>query len=203
MLEKYYKATYSFIKKENMSYRAICAVLLIIILILTAIIYRSRETVVLIPPHLNDKVKVSLNRADQKYLETWALSFALLIGNVTPKNIGFVIESFQQYLSPEMYQELSKDIFAQADSLKQGNVSTSFEPRNIEYDEKNQHVKVKGQLVMYGILGKSLCSPKTYEFGIQIENYFPKINYFDSYSVKPEKEEKPNVKQKAKNQSSK
>lgn len=200
-LKKYIKS-YSFIKKENLSYRAICVVLLITNLILALTLFFRKEAVVLVPPGLKNEVKVSINKADQKYKETWALFFSLLLGNVTPKNIGFVVEEFQKYLAPDLYQDLSKDIFDQSNSVKEGNASSSFEPREIAYDEKNEHVKIKGQIVMHGAFGKSVCIPKTFEFGIKISNYYPQIYFMDAYDVRP-KEEQSDAKQKIKDQTNK
>jgi conjugal transfer pilus assembly protein TraE len=153
--------------------------------------------VVLVPPLLKEQVKVSLKKADQKYQETWALHFALLLGNITPRNIEFVAGEIEKYLAPSIYQDLMKDIYEQAKDIKETTLSTTFEPRELVFDDKTGHVLVKGQMVMRGSFGKPQNISKTFEFGIEVKNYYPQITFLDAYDKKP-KEEKPHAKPKGK-----
>lgn len=191
---KSFLSTYSGIRQENWYYRVICAVLVISNLFLGVAVLARKEVVVLVPPILKEQVKVGINKADQKYQESWALFFALLLGNITPKNLEFVVNEVQKYMAPAIYDDLMKDIAEQSKSIEGANISTSFEPRELGYDEKTGHVLIKGQMVLRGAFGKPQSINKTYEFGIAIKNYYPQITYLDAYEKKPRPvEEKPHV----------
>jgi conjugal transfer pilus assembly protein TraE len=187
---KKFFSTYSGIKKENFFYRVVCLVLLASNLLLGAAAFARKEAVVLVPPGLKERVELTAGKADRKYQETWALFFALLLGNVTPRNVEFVVEELEKYLAPAIYQDLLKDVFDQAKSVKEANVSTSYEPQQVAFDEKTGRVTVKGNLVMRGAMGKTHSQGKTYEIGVAVKNYYPQIVFIDAYDVKP-KEEKP------------
>lgn len=181
---KKFLSSYSGIRTENFYYRVICGVLLASNLLLGVAVLSRKETVVLVPPTLKEQVKVSVRKADQKYQESWALFFALLLGNVTPRNIEFVASEIEKYLAPAIYQSVMKDVVEQADGIKETNISASFEPRELVYDDKTGHVLVKGQMVMRGAFGKPQNVSKTFEFGMEVKNYYPQINYLDAYERK-------------------
>lgn len=175
---------YSGVLQENRFHRVVCVVLLLANLLLGAAVWSREAVVVLVPPDLRERVEVGRDRADLRYQESWGLFFALLLGNVTPKNIDFVVNSIDAYLSPEIYQDLMKEMYAQARNLKQNNVSVSFEPREVSYDEKHDRVVVKGRTVLRGSYGKPQTISKTFEIGIAVRNYYPLITYLASYDRK-------------------
>lgn len=165
----------------------VCGVLLLSNLILGAAVFSRKETVVLVPPTLKEQAKVSLKKADQKYQESWALFFALILGNITPRNIEFVAGEIERYLSPAIYQSVMKDVVEQGQGIKETNLSTTFEPRELVYDDKTGHVLVKGQMVMRGAFGKPQNVGKTFEFGIEVKNYYPQITFLNAYDKKEDK----------------
>lgn len=192
---KEYLKSYSGIRQENWFYRVLCLVLVAANLLLGVAVLSRREVVVLVPPVLKEPVKVSLKKADQKYQESWALFFALLLGNITPRNVEFVAGELEKYLSPAIYQDVMKDVVEQAQGIKETNLSTTFEPRELIYDDKTGHILVKGQMQMRGAFGKPQNVGKTFEFGIEVKNYYPQINFLDAYDKKT-KGEKPDAKPK-------
>ncbi|MBW1952089.1 MAG: hypothetical protein JRI66_03270 [Deltaproteobacteria bacterium] len=182
---KKFLSTYSGVLKENRFYRIVLGVLLAANLLLGAAVLTHKEVVVLVPPDLRGETRIAPNRGDRHYQESWGLFFALLLGNVTPRNIEFVVEAVEAYLSPQIYQDLMKDLYAQAKNVKQSNLSISFEPREVMYDEQTERVLVKGQTVLRGSYGKPQMINKTFEFGIEVKNYYPRIVYLDAYEKKP------------------
>jgi len=187
---KKFFSSYTAVRQENWFYRVTCAALLALNLLLGVAVFFRQEVVVLVPPNLKQEIKVSLKKADKQYQESWALFFALLLGNLTPRNVDFVVEELEKYLAPPVYQDVMKDIYEQAQAIKDANVSASFSPREVVYDDKTGHVLVKGQVIMQGTFGKPQNLGKTFEFGIAVKNYFPQITYLDGYDKKP-KEDKP------------
>jgi conjugal transfer pilus assembly protein TraE len=188
MYKKFF-ASYSGIRQENWFYRVICGVLVVANLILGIAVLSRKELVVLVPPGLKQETKVGQSVGDRHYQEDWGLFFALLVGNITPRNVGFVVEEMEKFLAPTVYHDLIKDIYEQAKGIKESNVSTTFEPRELTYDDKTGHVLVKGQMVMRGSYGKPQSVGKTFEFGIVVRNYSPQITYMAAYSQKPREEQ--------------
>jgi len=184
---KKFFSTYSGVMQENRFYRVVCILLLAANLVWGYTALSRKEVVVLVPPHLKDSIRVGMDSADRRYKESWALFFALLLGNVTPQNIEFVVDGIGRYLSPEIYQDLTKEIYAQAKSVKQSHLSVSFEPREVAYDQENDRVLVKGLTRLQGTFGKTQTAPKGFEFGIDVKGYQPLITHLDIYETRPEK----------------
>lgn len=157
---------------ENRIYRIVVVLLLVSNIILVILVQRS-QTVVLVPPALKTEAKVCLKHADRPYLEAWGLFFAMLMGNVTPRNIDFIVQSLQQYMSPGIYQELTQEMFEQAKSIKESSLTLSFNAQEVVYDEATKRVKVRGQSVLRGTHGKPETMNRTYDMAIEIRNYGP------------------------------
>jgi len=195
---KKYFASYTGVITENRFYRIVLCVFLAANLLLGVAVLSHKEIVVLVPPDLKGKTKIAQNKADRRYQESWALFFALLLGNVTPRNVEFVAQGIEGYLSPEIYQSLMKDMYEQAKTLKRNNLAVSFEPREVSWDEKTGRVLVRGQTTLRGSFGKAQNIGKTYEIGIEVRNYYPLITYLDAYEKKVrEKDQEKNYDQQA------
>lgn len=185
---KKFLATYSGMLQENRIYRWVLVALLVSNLVLVVLL-RGNQTVVLVPPSLEKEAKVGHKQADRAYLEAWGLFFATLMGNVTPRNIDFVLASLQRYMAPSIYQEMSQAMLEQAKAIKSGNYAMSFAVQEIVYEEGGQRVLVKGQATMHGPFGKQTLS-RTYEFSIAIRNYAPVITEVLVHDQKQPGEEK-------------
>jgi conjugal transfer pilus assembly protein TraE len=133
---KQFLSSYRGLRSENWFYRVLCGALLLSNLILGVAVFSSKETVVLVPPVLREPVQVGLKQADRKYQESWALFFALLLDNITPRNLEFVAGEIEKYLSPAIYQSVMQDVVEQARGVREANISTTFEPRELVYDGK-------------------------------------------------------------------
>jgi conjugal transfer pilus assembly protein TraE len=133
---KQFLSSYRGLRSENWFYRVLCGALLLSNLILGVAVFSSKETVVLVPPVLREPVQVGLKQADRKHQESWALFFALLLDNITPRNLEFVAGEIEKYLSPAIYQSVMQDVVEQARGVREANISTTFEPRELVYDGK-------------------------------------------------------------------
>jgi len=169
---KKFFSTYTGMLLENRLYRLVLVLLLLINLALVVLMQRN-QTVVLVPPDLRQEARVGLKHADRNYLEAWGLFFATLMGNVTPRNIDFIMESLERYMAPDIYQEMAKSMYDQAKSIKQGNLTLSFSAQEVAYDESTKRVKVRGQTVIRGTYGKPQGMNRTYDMAIEIRNYGP------------------------------
>lgn len=183
---KRFFSSYSGVIQENRIWRALALVLVTANLVLGTVAFSRRETVVLVPANLSKEVRVGVAVGDRAYRETWGLFFALLLGNVTPKTIDFVLERVGKCLAPGIYQETLKAMYAQAKELKVNNLAISFEPAEVAYDEKTDRVLVKGVALLKGAFGAPQSLARTYELGIEVRDYRPVLTYLASYEKKEE-----------------
>jgi conjugal transfer pilus assembly protein TraE len=183
---KRFFSSYSGVIQENRIWRALALVLVTANLVLGTVAFSRRETVVLVPANLSKEVRVGVAVGDRDYRETWGLFFAQLLGNVTPKTIDFVLERVGKCLSPGIYQETLKAMYAQAKELKVNNLAISFEPAEVAYDEKTDRVLVKGIALLKGAFGAPQTLARTYELGIEVRDYRPVLTYLASYEKKEE-----------------
>lgn len=168
---KKFFSTYSGMLLENRIYRWVLILLLVSNLVLVVLL-RSNQVVVLVPPTLEKEAKVGARQADRGYLEAWGLFFAMLMGNVTPRNVDFVLANLQRYMAPDIYQEMSHSLIEQAKAIKAGNFAASFTVQQIDCEEGGR-VMVRGQAMLHGPFGKSQHLTRTYEFAIAVKNYVP------------------------------
>lgn len=172
--------------KENKIWRVVALGLVLSNIVLAVMAFGQRDTLVLIPENLAKKASVGVSVGDRAYKESWGLFFAMLLGNVTPKTIDFVLERTGKYLSPNIYQDTLKDMYAQAQQLKTNNLTISYEPVEVDFDEKTGRVLVKGIALMRGAYGAPQTLPRTYELGIEVRDYQPVLSYLSSYERKEE-----------------
>ncbi len=165
---------------------ALVSMSLLVVMIITNVflvsgLVNKRESVVLIPPNLTQEVKLVQNKANEGYLKAWGLFLAELVGNVTPQNISFIRASVDPLLSPKIYQEFIDALESQAAQIKIDNISMSFEPKVVIFEEESNLVFVSGHSVIAGPAGDETRSTRTYEFMIQMNGYKPLLTWVDTY----------------------
>lgn len=151
------------------------------------LIYRDfnrDERVVLVPPGISEKVGVSKTNADAGYLKSWGLYATTLIGNLTPKNISFVLEELSKFMSSESYASIRKQLIALSKdaNFKSWVGSTHFEPNEVIYEADTNKVFVSGYMTDINTTGKKSETQIVYEMKIVIENSKPKILDLTSYA---------------------
>lgn len=144
--------------------------------------------VILIPPGLSEKSELSKNKASEGYKKAWGMYAATLIGNVTPENADFVLDSFSGMVTGEIRQVLTEQIAQELDTLKQEKVSSTFEIVRVTYEPETDKVFVSGRNRMTGAGGKSSPSEQTFEFKIDVKQYSPIIMQMASYAGMPKLE---------------
>ena len=88
---------------------------------------KKDSSVILIPPELSEKAEIAKNKASEGYKKAWAMYTATLIGNVTPENADFVLDSFAGMVTGEIRGLVTEQIAQELDTLKQEKVTSSFE----------------------------------------------------------------------------
>ena len=146
---------------------------------------KKDSSVILIPPGLSEKSEIAKNKASEGYKKAWAMYTATMIGNVTPENADFVLDSFSGMVSGEIRSLVIEQIAQELDTLKQEKVSSTFEIIRVTYEPESDKVFVTGRNRMTGAGGKSTPTDQTFEFQIDVKQYSPIITQMASYQGMP------------------
>ncbi len=140
---------------------------------------------VFVPPSLNEKVEVSVNRASESYKKAWALFVATLLGNINPDNSDFIRTQLDNMVTGEIKLAINEQIASAIDQLKLEKVSTVFRIRVVLFEPESDHVFVSGHSHMVGVGGKTKVVDQTYEFKIDVKQYSPLITFMSIYNGGP------------------
>lgn len=151
--------------------------------------FQVEQTVVLVPAVFDERMEVKGSDASPSYKKSWALTVALLAGNVTPGNADLVLASLGDLLSPDAYRKIAAELAAQVADIKRDSLTVSFEPRQILYETKSKKVFVSGQFASQGVSGQPIKAIRTYEMTIDIRFGRPWITSFKPYTGMPVTEE--------------
>jgi conjugal transfer pilus assembly protein TraE len=174
---------------DSQSMRISNVVLVFIVLVLIYMLSQKKETVILLPPQLDEPIKVAQNLADSGYKRLWGQSIATMAGNVTPKTIQFVADFIGDLLSSEVYHRISAELGSTVYKIQQEGRTTRFVSRKVVYEEETDKVYVAGDYYVttdanpFHGQGKNKPAPrrKVYEFVIDIAGGRPVVNHFDTY----------------------
>jgi len=141
---------------------------------------RERETI-LVPPQISDVMKVSSSKSDINYQKSWGLYIATLIGNITPGNADFVNEQISRFLDATMYHRIKQDLASQIIEIRNNNLTVSFEPNQIMYEDDTGRVFVLGKSQTSGTAGKLTKESRVFELKVDIVNGSPLVKDIQSY----------------------
>lgn len=185
MLYKNFASTWLSLHASNRFLKFVC-IFLMTLNLLTLVGWLKKDTaIVLIPPSLSEKSEVAKNKASEGYKKAWGMYVATLIGNVTPENADFVLESFTGMVTGEIRSMVSEQIAQELDTLKQEKVSSSFDIVRVTYEPETDKVFVTGRNRMTGAGGKTSPTEQTFEFKIDVKQYSPIITHMASYAGMP------------------
>lgn len=142
------------------------------------------ERVVIAPPHIAEKMEIAWDSANQEYLKGFGLYLAGLLGNITPKNADFVVESISYFFDPAIYSEARTKLKAMTNDpvFNDSGVFSYFLPNGIVYEPETNKVFVLGDLVMGSAARAPKPSPIVYEFQITISKGRPLVRSINNYS---------------------
>lgn len=146
----------------------------------------ERHSVILVPPNMDQELRIGYNAANPAFYKAWALYAAELTGNLTPDNAAFVAKSLRKIVSPVVYQSLNNAIFAEKDQEAQYHVVTTFQAQSILWQPQTSTAFVTGYLHQVTPDGKYASgSIQTYELDFTVKNDQPVITAFRSYPGTP------------------
>lgn len=177
--------TWASLRTENVLYRTLVPVLVIANVISMAGWLSKDRVTTLVPPTLSEAVSVSKRSADAGYKKAWGLYVASLLGNVSPGNADFVIESLQLLMSPRVFSNLKQSVASDVDMIKKDGVSVSFEQKQVLYEKETDKVFIVGRTGISNSAGTVTKFDRVFEVRVDIENGQPQIIELDSYQGKP------------------
>lgn len=177
--------TWRAIRAENMVYRLTLPVL-VLCLVIALMGWLSKDRVtVLVPPSLSETTSVAKRNADAGYKKAWAVNVAGLLGNISPGNADFVMESLQVLMAPAVYNQLQSSIASDVTTIKADGVTISFEQRAVYYERQTDKVFVTGRSGVSGSAGPIQKFDRTFEMVVTVDDGHPQITSLSSYPGPP------------------
>ena len=137
----------------------------------------------LIPPMLDQPVKVGYARADEPYYKSWGLYVAELVGNLTPGNAEFVAKSLGRLFSSSDAAQVHSKVLAQGRELQQNGVVMFFKANQITFEPSTGEVYVTGDQREVSPNGTSVsASEMTYQMHIEMQAGQPVLTRLKTYT---------------------
>jgi conjugal transfer pilus assembly protein TraE len=144
----------------------------------------NKPTTVLVPPQMDRAVTVGWNNASGEYLKSFGLYVAVLAGNITPKNVNFVVDMLSTLVTPRIYTDVRKKLLAQAanPNFVKNAAATHFMPEKIIFEATTSKVFVLGTLTTEGANQSSGQELKEiYEMVIKMVDGKPIVDAITNY----------------------
>lgn len=182
---KNFASTWLSLQASNRFLKLVCLFLMTLNLLTLIGWLKKDASVILIPPSLSEKSEIAKNKASEGYKKAWGMYTATLIGNVTPENADFVLDSFSGMVTGEIRGLITEQISQELETLKEEKVTSTFEIVRVTYEPETDKVFVTGRNRMVGAGGKSTPTEQTFEFKIDVKQYSPIITQMASYAGMP------------------
>lgn len=180
-----YQASLRELAKNNATKNIIIAVLLATNSLLAWGWFTSTETIVLVPPTLDERVIVSSNEASEGYKTAWAVYVAQMMGNITPGNAAFIAQHMDAMFAPEAYRGLRTEMTEQLEVIERDRITVEFEPHEVYYEGRTDKVFVNGYFQSSGAGGAGQALTRTFEMRIEMRFGRPWVTHFVAYQEPP------------------
>jgi conjugal transfer pilus assembly protein TraE len=175
---------YTDLMKGKQSYRMTIACLSFTVLILAFLVQGKKTEIVVMPADYYEPIIVNGKYANRSYIAGHALSTAIMLGNISSKNVEFVSKSFLRILSPRLQSILGHSLDTEAKLLTRKRARQTFEVDDVMFRDEDELVWVWGTKTTT-VGNNSMRENFTYEFRIEPNNGMPKITHFDAYPGQP------------------
>jgi len=173
-------------RQANILLVAYSAIITLGIILLIGQVVSMRERVVLVPPYINQQMKVGYASADPSFYESWGMYVAELTGNLTPGNEKYVRHTLRKLLAPKPYQAVNTAILATVAQEKTDKVVTAFVAQRTIWQPQTKTVFVYGTLHQISPAGRYVASStQTYQMNFQINHGQPVITAMSWYPGVP------------------
>jgi len=156
------------------------------VVILSSKVATQHERITLVPPHLDDRMSVGWDEASKEYYKSWAMYVAMLIGNITPENVDFVLSNLSGMLSPKIYQSVKQRLLSLAKEpmFSSGTSISYFTTDKVIYEPSTNKVFVVGEYISTTATATGMLNSSKHvvmEFEMAMKSGRPVIEYFTSY----------------------
>jgi|GEM_PF-1437552 conjugal transfer pilus assembly protein TraE len=155
------------------------------ILLLAYFLVTRDEIIIMVPPQLEAETKIVNGEGDAEYQKRFAFSFANLIGNVTPKNVQFIVDQVNASFSPALRDATAQSIENDARILRSRDLKSTFVVEDMLFNDDRNIVWVWGERTIKGDGVPPVSNPYTFEFQIKPVNGFPRILHYDAFEGHP------------------
>jgi len=176
-----YLKTWNGALAENRFSRWLLIALVISNVLLVMLVTTVNQTVVLVPPTLEQEAEVAEHNASAGYKEAWATHVAMLLGNVTPRTAPYVSEQVGKLMGPQVYHRMMDSITEQTARIGSEQLTIQFSPTTAFYLAERDVVIVTGEYSIRGIHSAENRMLRTYEIGIDIRNYRVRVDSLNVY----------------------
>ena len=159
--------------------------LILVAITCAAVIHSAnqKETIVLTPPRVDEKMIINWDSANEPYLKSFGMYVSVLMANITESNAAFVADSISQFVDSSVYPGIRKTILATAETrvFKEAAAGTKFQPNSVLYEPSTNKVFVMGDKTLVTSAGDLGARPVVYEMTIRIVERRPVIYTLQSY----------------------
>lgn len=167
--------------KENAFTRPLMGALIVSNLLMAMIAFGRNETIVMVPPGIDERVQIGVSEGSPGLKEAWGTHIAMLMGNATPRTANYLSEQLGRLSSPRLFQQIQEQIDKQAKALTDEGMSVSFVPNSTFYLPSRDVVVVSGEYMLRGMRGMERSMVRTYEIGVRIQDYRVRMDSLDVY----------------------
>lgn len=119
-----------------------------ICIIQAVIIYfmMNRQTIILVPPVIEQAMSVTNNSVSSEYLNDMSTFFANLRFNLTSDNATHQQELLLRYTLPQSYNAFKAQLIKEFDHISSEHLTTVFIPATVQSDSKHLKTIISGDL---------------------------------------------------------
>lgn len=157
----------------------------VVVLILGYILLTRDQVIVMVPPQLEAEATIINGKGNEEYQKRFAFSFASLVGNANPKNVGFIVQQMDKSFSPALKEAAGQSIENAVRILRSRGLESTFIMDDMLYNKHKDLVWVWGTRIVKGEGIPPITEAYTYEFQIKPVNGFPRVTHYLAYEGHP------------------
>lgn len=162
-------------------------------LLLTISTFSTRTEVIAIPPHMNDEMRISGNRANEVFNLGWATFIASQAGNINSQNAEFVMGMMMDFMSPNLRSQTEDSLRQEVQLLIGRGAEQRFTIENAVYDPAMNVAWVWGRREIRLANVQPRVSRWTYELRVEPNGASPRITYLNAYEGTPRRRNRPEL----------
>jgi type IV conjugative transfer system protein TraE len=147
----------------------IAGLFLIILVLLGAVLFAIYNQKTIIQPNGEGKPYViGSSYGNKEYLQDLSFDVLALWGNTNPGNINYIEDRLLKFVDSDGHKDLKAKFVEAKDRVRKQQVSTLWEPREMEVDQENKRVVTSGFLHTYLAKTHTSTEPKKFEVTFRI-----------------------------------